>query len=114
MQAMDAARALAEAIRETPEYTEYARLKEEISADAGLKSLVDEFKRLQTAAQMRALAGQEPDGEDARRFQSLNILLFSDQRTAGYLMAEIRLQRLMAQIFETLTRAVGMDIPLPV
>ena len=114
MQAMDAAKALAEALRETPEYTEYARLKEEINADEGIKSLVNEFKRLQTSMQMRALAGQTPDSGEAQRFQSLNMLLFADQRTSGYLMAELRLQRLMAQIFETLTRAVGMDVPLPV
>ena len=114
MQAMDAAKALAEALRETPEYTEYARLKQEINADEGIKSLVNEFKRLQTTVQMRAVTGQAPDSEETQRFQSLSMLLFADQRTSGYLMAEVRLQRLMAQIFETLTRAVDMDIPLPV
>ena len=114
MQVMDAAKALGEKIRETPEYAEYSRRKEEINGDEGLKSLVSEFKRLQTAMQMRLLAGQTPDSEETQRFQSLNMLLFADQRTSGYLMAEIGMQRLMAQIFETLTRAVDMDIPLPV
>ena len=114
MQAMEAARLLAAAIQESPEYREYARLKTEIDADAGIKSLVNEYKRLQTAMQMRMLSGQGMEGEDAQRFQSLNVLLFADQRTSGYLMAELRLQRMMGEIFETLTRAAGMDIPLPV
>lgn len=114
MQAMEAARLLAQAIQESPEYKEYAQLKAEINADSGIKALVDEYKRLQTALQMRMLAGQGMEGEEAQRFQSLNMLLFADSRTSGYLMAEMRLQKMMAEVFETLTRAAGMDIPLPV
>ena len=114
MQAKEAAQALAAAIQESPEYREYAHYKEEIDGDAGIKSLVSEYKRLQTAMQMRMLSGQGMDGEDAQRFQSLNVLLFADQCTSGYLMAEMRLQRMMGEIFETLTRAAGIEIPLPV
>ena len=114
MQVAEAAGELARAIQESPECREYARLKKEIDGDAGIRALVDEYKRLQTAMQMRVLSGQGLEGEDAQRFQSLNELLFSDQRTSGYLLAEMRLQRMMAEVFETLTRAAGMDIPLPV
>ncbi len=114
MQAMEAARALAAAIQESPEYREFRQYKEEVDADKGIKALVDEYKRLQTAMQMRLLSGQGTDGDDAKRFQSLGVLLFADARTSGYLMAEMRLQKMMAGIFETLTRAAGMDIPLPV
>ena len=114
MQAMEAAKALADAIQESPEYREFKQFKEEIEGDAGVKALVDEYKRLQTAMQMRMLAGQGMEGDDAQRFQSLGMLLFADPRTSGYLMAEMRLQKMMAGIFETLTRAAGMEIPLPV
>ena len=114
MQAMEAARLLADAIQESPEYREFKHYKDEIEGDAGIKALLDEYKRLQTAVQMRVLSGQGMDGEEAQRFQSLNMLLFADSRTSGYLMAEMRLQKMMAGIFETLTRAAGMEIPLPV
>ena len=114
MQAMEAAKALAQAIQESPEYKEYAALKKEIDEDAALKALIQEYRRLQTSLQMRVLSGQAMEGDDAQRFQSLNMLLFADNRTAGYLMAEMKLQRLMADIFETLTRAAGIEIPLPV
>ena len=114
MQAMEAARLLADAIQESPEYREFKHYKDEIEGDAGIKALLDEYKRLQTAVQMRVLSGQGMEGEDSQRFQSLGMLLFADQRTSGYLMAEMRLQKMMAGIFETLTRAAGMEIPLPV
>ncbi len=113
MQAMEAAKALAQAIQETPEYREYSQLKKEIDADAGIKALVNEYKRLQTAMQMRMLAGQGMEGEDAQRFQSLNMLLFADSRTSGFLMAEMKMQRMMAEIFGVLTQASGLDIPMP-
>lgn len=114
MQAMEAARALGAAIQESPEYREYATLKEEVDADAGIKALVHEYRRLQTALQMRMLSGQSLESEETQRFQQLNMLLFADTRTSGFLMAEMRLQKMMAEIFETLTRAAGIEIPLPV
>ncbi len=113
MQAMDAAKQLGQAIQESPEYREYSALKKEIDADPGIKALVQEYRRLQTAMQMRMLAGQGMEGEDAQRFQSLNMLLFADSRTSGFLMAEMKMQRRMAQIFELLTQAAGMDLPIP-
>ena len=113
MQAMEAAKILAQAIQESPEYKEYAALKQEIDADAGIKALIQEYRKLQTALQMRMLAGQGMEGDEAQRFQSLNMLLFADSRTSGFLMAEMKMQRMMAEIFETLTRAAGMEIPMP-
>lgn len=113
MQTMEAAKLLAQAIQESPEYREYSALKKEIDEDAGIKSLIQEYRRLQTAMQMRVLSGQSMEGDEAQRFQSLNMLLFADSRTSGFLMAEMKLQRMMAEIFETLTRAADMEIPMP-
>ncbi len=113
MQAMEAADQLAKAIQESPEYKEYIVLKKEIDEDAGIKALIQEYRRLQTSMQMRMLAGQGMEGEEAQRFQSLNMLLFADNRTSGFLLAEMKLQRMMAEIFEKLTRAAGMELPMP-
>ena len=113
MQAMEAAKVLAQAIQESPEYREYALLKKEIDEDAGIKALIQEYRKLQTSLQMRMLSGQSMDNEAAQRFQSLNMLLFADSRTSGFLMAEMKMQRMMAEIFQTLTQAAGMEIPVP-
>ena len=113
MQAMDAAKLLAQAIQESPEYREYIQLKKEIDEDAGIKALIQEYRKMQTSMQMRLLSGQSMDAEETQRFNSLNMLLFADSRTSGFLMAEMKMQRMMAEIFETLTRASGMEIPMP-
>ena len=113
MQAMEAARQLAQAIQESPEYKEYAELKKAVDEDAGIKNLVQEYRKMQTSLQMRVMTGQQPGSEETQRFQSLSMLLFADQRTSGFLMAEMKMQRMMAEIFETLTHAAGMEIPMP-
>ena len=113
MQAMEAAKALAQAIQETPEYREYSQLKKEIDADSGIKALIQEYRKLQTSMQMRMLSGQGMDSDETQRFNSLNMLLFADSRTSGFLMAEMKMQRMMAEIFGVITQASGLDIPMP-
>ena len=112
MQITEAVRLLTEAIQESPEYREFSQHKAEIDADAGIKSLVTEYKRLQTVTQMRMLSGQGADAEEQQRFTQLGSLLFADQRTSAFLLSEMRLQRLMAEVFEKLTAAAGMEMPL--
>ena len=41
------------------------------------------------------------------------MLLFADSRTSGFLMAEMKMQRMMAEIFGVITQASGLDIPMP-
>ena len=113
MQAMEAAKALAQAIQESPEYKEYIGLKKEIDEDAGIKALVNEYRKLQTSMQMRMLSGQGMDADETQRFNSLNMLLFADSRTSGFLMAEMKMQRMMAEILGVVTKASGLDIPMP-
>lgn len=114
MQIQEATSQLCNALRQSPEYMEYARLKAEAEGDSGVWALVKEYKRLQMAVQMRMLSGQGMDDEEGRRFQQLGSLLFADQRTSGYLLSEMRLQKRMAEVFEQITRAAGMEMPMPV
>lgn len=110
----EATKKLCEALQRTSEYQDYIRCKAEIDQDSGIQALVKEYKRLQMSVQMRMLAGQGMEDEESRRFQQLSALLFADQRTSGYLLSEMRLQQMMAGIFEQITRAAGMDMPVPV
>ena len=113
MDAMEAARQLGAAIQESPEYKEYQQFTAEVEADRGIKALVDEYKRLQSKVQLRMLTGQAAQDEDTQRFQQLSVLLFADNRTSSYLLAEMHLQKLLADLFSVLTQAAGLDIPMP-
>ncbi len=114
MHALDTARQLAKEIRGSEEYLDFARSRAEIRETDGLEALVAEYRRLQMSVQMSALAKQPADPDDLSRFQQLGSLLFADSRTSGYLMAEMRLQRMMAEIFGMLTQAAEMNFDFPV
>ena len=111
MQAMEAAKQLCQAIQESPEYREYVVQKADIEADAGIWALVQEYKRLQTSVQMRIFTGQGGQDADAQRFQQLSALLFADHRTASFLMAEMRMQKFMAELLEKIMAAAGLEPP---
>ena len=113
MHALDTAKQLARDIRESEEYKDFARCKAEVKETEGIEALLNEYRRLQMNVQMSALAKQPAAADDLSRFQQLGQLLYADQRTSGYLMAEMRLQRMMAEIFGLLTQAAEMKFDLP-
>ena len=110
----DQAHALARAIRESEEYQTYHRLKDEVMSDETVAALIKEYKKLQVTIQMAVMQGRNADADDMQRFSGINSLLFSKPEVSEYLMAEMRLQKMMAEIFGVLTQAAGMEIPLPV
>ena len=109
----DKARELAQAIQKSPEYGEYHRLREEVMGDETVAALIKEYRRLQIAIQMAAVSGSQADGEDMQRFSAISGLLFAKPEVSQYLLAEMRMQQAMADIFKILTEAAGLDMELP-
>ena len=104
---------LAREIRESEEYKAYAALKDSVMADATNKTLITEYKKMQTRLQMAALAQAPGQAEEMQRFSQLTSLLFSSQEVSAYLLAEMRLQQAMGDIFKILTDAAGLDLSVP-
>ena len=59
------------------------------------------------------LTGQAADTEDMQRFSGISTLLFSKQEVSNFLLAEMRLQQMMADIFKIVTEAADVDISIP-
>ena len=108
-----AAHRLAQEIRQSEEYQTYRRLKDEVMADETVAALIREYKKLQISLQMAAMASQQPDAEDMQRFSGISALLFGKPEVSQYLLAEMRLQQAMADIFKIITDAAGLDLNLP-
>lgn len=104
---------LAAEIKASEEYRTYHALREEVMADDTVAALIREYKKLQVSLQMAAMAGQQPDGEDMQRFSGISALLFAKPEVSQYLLAEMRLQQAMADIFKILTDAADLDMGLP-
>ena len=104
---------LAEEIRAGEEYQTYHRLKETVMADETQAALIREYRRLQVTLQMRALSGQQPDGEDMQRFSGISGLLFSKPEVRDFLLSEMRLQQILADIVKIVTEAADVEMGFP-
>ena len=107
------ARRLAADIRASEEYQTYHTLREEVMGDETVAALIREYKKLQVSLQMAAMSGQTPDSEDMQRFSGISALLFGKPEVSQYLLAEMRMQQALADIFKIITEAADLDMNLP-
>lgn len=111
MQVYDEANALAAAIRESDVCREYRRLKEEIDGNDTNRALIKEYKKLQMQLQFAAMSGAQTEDADAQRFQQIGGLLFAQPVTSQFLLCEMRVQQMMADVYKTLSEAAGLEMP---
>ena len=104
---------LAQEIRDSEEYRTYHGLKETVMEDETTAALIREYRKLQLTIQMSTLGGGTANEEDIQRFSGISTLLFSKQEVSRYLLAEMRLQQALADIFKILTEAADVDMGLP-
>ena len=112
MNIYDTANRLAGEIRGSEECRELARLREAAYADETNRALLKEYKRLQLQMSMTGAAGQMPD-EEMKRFQQLASLLYMNPDVQAYLLAEMQMQKTLADVFKILTDAAGLSLELP-
>lgn len=104
---------LAEEIRQSEEYRTYHGLKETVMADETQAALIREYRKMQIGIQMNLMAGQQSDPEKMQRFSALTALLYAKGEVSQFLLAEIRLQQMMADLMKIITEATGLEIQLP-
>ena len=104
---------LANDIRQSEEYQTYHGLKDEVMADETTAALIKEYKKLQVTIQMAVMSGNAADQDDMQRFQGITSLLFSKQEVSQYLLAEMRMQQALADIFKIITDAADIDMGIP-
>ena len=104
---------LAQDIRDSEEYRTYHELKESVMADETTAALIREYRKLQMTIQMSVMSGQQADSEDAQRFSGISTLLFSKPEVSSFLLAEMRLQQMLADIFRIVTEAADLDLSIP-
>ena len=104
---------LAQEIRQSEEYQTYHGMKDSVMADETTAALLREYKKLQVKLQMGAVAGPQPEGEDMQRFQGITSLLFTNPEVSRFMLAEMRLQQAMADIFKIINEAAGIDLGFP-
>ena len=107
-----AADALLEALHHTEAFQEYEQLRQSVLADEVNRRLLDRFMRAQAALQMAAMAGHEPRQEDAAEFEKLSTLLYQSPEITDYLLAQMKVQQLVAQTLSLITAEAGISIDI--
>ena len=104
---------LAQDIRDSEEYRTYHELKESVMSDETTAALIKEYRKLQVTLQMSAAGGRTADPEDMQRFSGISALLFSKPEVSNFLLAEMRMQQALTDIFRIVTEAADLDISIP-
>ena len=114
MNIYDTAHRLAAEIKNSDECVRLKALRERAYSDETNRVLLEEYKRLQVQLQMSMVgaAGEMPS-EDMQRFQQLASLLYMNSDVQAYLMAEMQMQKTLADVFKILTEAAGITFDLP-
>lgn len=102
--------ALLEALKSTEAFREYEQLKQTVRADAVNRLLLDRYLHAQTALQMAAMAGSEPKPEDTAEFERLSALLYESAEVTDYLLAQMKVQQLVAATLQRITDAADISI----
>ncbi len=105
-----AADALLAALRHTETFQTYEELKKSVMADEVNRRLLDRFMRAQSALQMAAMAGSEPREEDTAEFEKLSALLYQSPEVTDFLLAQMKVQQLVAQTMSRITGEAGINI----
>ena len=109
----DALALLASQLRESPEVREYQRLKAIVEESPTTRALLKEYRRLQLTVQMAAMTGRPNEPDDMSRFQQISSLLYAGTDTSAYLIAEMRLQQSLAEIYRVIAGASGLTLEMP-
>ena len=105
----DTARTLAAELKNSDEYREFSKLRERAMQNETTKGLIAEYHRLQMQAQASAVQGK-PDQDIRQKLQKVGEVLQFDADASAFLMAEYRLNRLLADVYKILAEAVDVDL----
>ncbi len=102
----DLAHELARSLKETDQYKDFKKLKEEIDANETLKKMIDDFNAKNLQLQTALMSGQTPDEESTKQLQSMYSIVMQDPSCAAYLNAEMAFSTIIADISKILGEAI--------
>ena len=106
MQVYDTANRLAQEIRESEEYREYKKLKDEIHNNQDKKQKVEDFEKLRYEVQLMAYTGEAKDEEKNKKLEEMYATLISDENIKKYFDLEIKFNVMIADVNKIIAEAI--------
>lgn len=106
MNIYDTANRLAYELKNSEEYKEYKKLKEEVNNNIELKEKLDNFEKSRYEIQVAAIQGTEQDKEKAANMQKLYVELIQNETMKKYFDAELKFNVILADVNKIIGEAV--------
>lgn len=104
----DLAHELARSLKETDQYKDMKKFRDQVNANESLKKMVDDFGALSVELQSALMSGQQPDEELMKKFQATQAIVMQDPTCAALLNAEMAFSTIIADISSILTEAIDV------
>ncbi len=105
MYVYDEANNLAKAIKESKEYAEYKKAKEDLNNDVEMKTKVEEFEKIRYDVQVMSFQG-EKDEEKQKKLQEMYTILMQDAKIKEYFDIEVRFNIMLADVNKIISESV--------
>ena len=96
----DKANELASLIKQSEEYEEYTKIKDEVYEDEQNQRMIKDYKKLQFEAQAAYLTGQEPEAELMNKIQKMGEVLQFNPKITEFFSAEYTFNTLVSDIYK--------------
>lgn len=106
MQVYDTANRLAQEIRESEEYKQYKKRKDEIQNDAEKKQKVQDFEKLRYEVQLMAYTGEEKNEEKNQKLEEMYRVLIENKEIKEYFDLEVKFNIMIADVNKIIAEAI--------
>ena len=103
----DTANKLAQEIKESQEYLEFKKVREELEQNQELKQKIDEFEKSRYELQLNNIKGQnENNTETLEKFQKIYMDLVQDSLAKRYFELEIKFNIMLSDVNRIIAESV--------
>ena len=106
MYVYDQANILAKSIKESKEYLEYKKAKEDLNNNPEMKNKVDEFEKIRYDVQVMAFQGEKQDEEKQKKLQEMYQILMQDAKIKEFFDIEVRFNIMLADVNKIISESV--------
>lgn len=106
MYVYDQANNLAKSIKESKEYLEYKKAKEDLKSNPEMKAKIDEFEKIRYEVQVAAFQGADQDEEKQRKLQQMYQMLMQDSKVKEFFDIEVRFNIMLADVNKIISESV--------
>ena len=108
MNVYDEAHSLARAIKESNEFLEFDKVRQEVNADKEVSEMIAEMQKLQLELQAAQISGAEPNADLMSRIQSLSTMMATKPLAAKFMQSEAAFSIMMNDVFKIIGEAMGV------